>query len=77
MEGKVEELEKMLKESIERLEGIEQIGDRLEVSSMVSSGGRGSRATSVVSMVSESRYSEKNLGRNKNINRKRRGKIIL
>lgn len=53
MEGKVEELEKMLKESIERLEGIEQIGDRLEVSSMVSSGGRGSRATSVVSMVSE------------------------
>lgn len=63
MEGKVEELEKMLKESIERLEGIEQIGDRLEVSSMVSSGGRGSRATSVVSMVSEGRYSEKNLGR--------------
>lgn len=62
MEGKVEELKKMLKESIERLEGIEQIGDRLEVSSMVSSGGRG-RATSVVSMVSEGRYSEKNLGR--------------
>lgn len=67
IEGKVEELERMLKECIDKLEISEQRGERAETCSMISSGGRGSRATSVLSVMSEDRFSERDVGRLKRL----------